>query len=109
VAIATAPASAPATFFRPQGREIAEDRWQGLMLDRDNPNRPSDIAIRLDAIIGELAGGMGREPITDNELGSGTILDLDDLIGEWLIQWVMAGGVSPTTEDDAVVFSVGAA
>jgi hypothetical protein len=109
VAIATAPASAPETFFRPQSREIAEDRWQGLMLDRDNPDRPSDLATRLDAIIGELAGGMGREPITDNELGSETILDLGDLIGEWLVQWVMAGGVSPTTESHPVAFSVGAA
>jgi hypothetical protein len=87
---------ASATLFRPESREIAEDRWQGLMTDRVNPDSPSDLAMRLDAIVGELAGGMSREPITDDGLGSETILDLDAMIGEWLVQWAMAGGVAPT-------------
>jgi hypothetical protein len=91
MAIATAPASVPATLFRPESRETAEDRWEGLMLDRVNPNDPSKLALRLDAILVEIMGGMGREPIAAGEES-----DLVEAICAWLMQWVMAGGVAPT-------------
>ena len=80
------------TLFTPQGREIAEDRWEGLMLDRVDPDAPSDLSDRLTAIVVEIMGGMGRIPMQPQpEIG-----DLDDAICAWVTQWVMAGGVSPT-------------
>jgi hypothetical protein len=92
VAIATAPASAPETLFLPKSREIAEDRWEGLMLDRVNADEPSKLAFRLIAIIKELMGGMGRIPMDPQP----EIADLEDVITEWVTQWAIAGGVSPT-------------
>jgi hypothetical protein len=90
VAIATAPHAE--TLFRPESREIAEDRWEGLMLDRVDPDAPSDLSDRLTAIVVEIMGGMGRIPMQPQpEIG-----DLDDAICAWVTQWVMAGGVSPT-------------
>jgi hypothetical protein len=102
VAIATAPASAPETFFRPQGREIATDRWEGLMLDRVDPDVPSDLSNRLVAITAELAGGMGRE----NADSSSVQDDLIDAIREWLVLWVEAGGESPTDAGEEFVFTL---
>jgi hypothetical protein len=78
--------------FRPQSRETAEDRWEGLMLDRVTPNDPSELSNRLCAILGELAGGMGRESAEESSVQD----DLIDAIREWLVIWVEAGGVSPT-------------
>ena len=78
--------------FTPQSRETAEDRWEGLMLDRVNPDVPSDLSDRLTAIVVEMMGGMGRVPMETNY----RIGDLEEAICAWLIQWVMAGGVSPS-------------
>jgi hypothetical protein len=90
--VTTVPAIAPDTLFRPVSRELAEDRWLGLMLDRVDPDEPSELALRLVAILAELAGGMGREAAD----GTGIIEDLEGLIRERLVTWAMAGGVSPT-------------
>jgi hypothetical protein len=97
----TAPASVPATLFRPVSRAMAEDRWLGLMLDRVDPDLPSDLSNRLVAIIAELAGGMGRES-ADN---CGIQDDLSEVISEWLVMWAMAGGVSPTDAAEFVTFT----
>jgi hypothetical protein len=99
--VTNAPAIAPETLFRPVSREIADDRWLSLMQDRVNSDEPSDLSDRLDAILGELAGGMGREPVSGTE----TVLDLADAIGEWLVAWAMAGGVSPTEAGQHVTFT----
>ena len=88
---------ATGTLFRPESREIAEDRWEGLMLDRVNPNDPSDLSNRLGAIVVELMGGMGREPM-ESDYRTG---DLVETICAWLMQWVMAGGVSPSESREA--------
>jgi hypothetical protein len=100
MAIATAPHVE--TLFRPESREIAEDRWEGLMMDRVHPNDPSKLSDRLDAILVEIMGGMGREPIVAGEQS-----DLDEAICAWLMQWVMAGGVSPTEGREFTVWGQG--
>lgn len=51
-------------------------------------------------ILGELAGGMSREAVSGTE----TVADLADCIGEWLVTWAMAGGVSPTEGGWRVTF-----
>jgi hypothetical protein len=89
------------TLFRPVSREIAEDRWLGLMLDQENPDAPSELSGRLIQVLKELAGGMGRE-LAD---GTGVLDDLSDCIGEWLVTWAMAGGVSPTEGGQVVTFT----
>ena len=93
---------ATGTLFRPESREIAEDRWEGLMLDRDNPDAPSELSNRLTAIIGELAGGMGREPMGYNSVQD----DLSDAIREWLVIWTEAGGMSPTDAGETFTFTL---
>jgi hypothetical protein len=92
------------TLFRPESRETAEDRWEGLMLDRVNPNDPSELSDRLDAILVEIMGGMGREPIQAGEES-----DLVEAICAWLMQWVMAGGVSPSEGREIAVWGQPAA
>jgi hypothetical protein len=88
--------------FRPQSRETAEDRWEGLMLDRVNPDDPSDLSNRLAAITAELGGGMGRE----NADRSSVQDDLIDAIREWLVLWVEAGGESPTDAGETFEFTL---
>jgi hypothetical protein len=100
VAIATA--LQEGMVFRPKSREIAEDRWEGLMLDWDNPDVPSDLSNRLTTILGELAGGMGREPMGYNS----TQDDLIDAIREWLVIWTEAGGMSPTDAGESFTFTL---
>jgi len=100
MAIATAPRGD--TLFRPVTRERAEDRWEGLMLDRVDPDVPSDLSNRLVAITAELAGGMGRE----NADSSSVQDDLIDAIREWLVLWVEAGGESPTDAGEEFVFTL---
>jgi hypothetical protein len=90
------------TLFRPKGREIAEDRWEGLMLDRVNPDAPSDLSDRLCAILGEMAGGMGREPAEDSSVQD----DLLEAIHEWLVIWAETGGVSPTDAGESFTFTM---
>ena len=97
----TATTNAPETLFRPVSREMAADRWLGLMLNRINADVPSDLSDRLTAILGELAGGMGREPVSGDEV----LGDISEMIGEWLVQWTEAGGISPTNVHQLVTFS----
>jgi hypothetical protein len=99
--VATAPASAPETLFSPVSREMAGDRWLGLMQDRVDPDLPSDLSNRLCAILGEFAGGMGREAASGCEV----VMDLEDVIGGWLMKWAEAGGVSPTEAGQVVTFT----
>lgn len=93
---------ATGTLFRPESREIAEDRWEGLMLDPVNPDVPSALSNRLQAIVEEMMGGMGREPMEHDAMTQ----DLEEAICAWLMQWVMAGGVSPTRNREATFTDV---
>jgi hypothetical protein len=97
----TTTTAATKTLFSPVSREMADDRWIGLMLDQENPDDPSDLSGRLIQLLKELAGGMGRETAD----GTGVLDDLSDCIGEWLVAWTMAGGVSPTEGGQVVTFT----
>ncbi len=99
--VATASPVPEPQLFRPVPRALAEDRWLGLSQDRVNPDAPSDLSNRLGAILGELAGAMGREDVSDSEC----VMDLTDAISEWLCQWAEAGGVSPTRAGFTVTFT----
>jgi hypothetical protein len=88
--------------FRPQSRETAEDRWEGLMLDRVDPDAPSELSNRLASITAELAGGMGRESADRSSVQD----DLIDAIREWLVIWTEAGGMSPTDAGEPFTFTL---
>jgi hypothetical protein len=100
--MAIATAQPEGMIFRPQSRETAEDRWVGLMLDRVDPDVPSDLSNRLIGIIGEMAGGMGREHADNSSVQD----DLSDAIREWLVLWTEAGGMSPTDAGESFTFTL---
>jgi hypothetical protein len=81
------------TEFRPVSREMAETRWEGLLLDfTGNDLLSSKLSNRLQKILEELMGGVSQMPMKRNAATQ----DLTDAMGAWVMQWAMSGGVLPT-------------
>jgi hypothetical protein len=80
--------------FRPVAREMAETRWEGLLLDFFSGDDliPSKLSNRLQKILEEMMGGVSQMPMKRNAATQ----DLLDAMGAWVMQWAMSGGVLPT-------------
>ena len=87
--------------WSPMSREMAETRWEGLLLDFSGDDLlPSKLSNRLQKILEELMGGASQMPMKRNPATQA----LTDAMGAWVMQWAMSGGVLPT-EGREVTFS----
>ena len=81
------------TEFDPMSREMAETRWEGLLLDFSGDDlETSKLSSRLQKILEELMGGVSQMPMKRNAATQ----ELTDAMGAWVMQWAMSGGVLPT-------------
>jgi hypothetical protein len=77
------------TEFEPVSREMAETRWEGLLLDFSGDDLlTSKLSSRLQKILEELLGGVSQMPMKRNAATQ----DLSDAMCAWVMQWAMSGG-----------------
>jgi hypothetical protein len=67
-----------------QNMETLEDRYEGLMLSRTDPDKPSGRALRLLDICRELVVGVTRAPFVE---GDGCLEDWDEVVRDFVLRY----------------------